>query len=163
MYAIWVESFGDQADSFSWFVGKNLNFLFAGKLKLDQLEGHAAIAVDYNGSTAVSLFEGCNGMAVMILFFAFVFAFKGRWGDLVWFVPFGLIVIHLFNLARLALLIQMAANNSPLFHFMHKYLFSLIIYAAVFGLWIIWVKRASRFVKQLKTKKQTIPTEGSDE
>ena len=143
VYAFWVDSFGDKADTFSWFVGRNLQLLFgAENLKLEQILGHPAIAVDYNGSSAVSLFEGCNGLAVMILFFAFVFAFKGNWKDLLWFVPLGLGIIHLFNLGRLALLIYLAHGNSPLFHFMHKYLFTLIIYAAVFGLWVVWVKKA---------------------
>jgi len=142
-YAFWVDSFGTEADSFSWFVGRNLQLLFgAENLQLEQILGHAAIAVDYKGSSAVSLYEGCNGMAVMILFFAFVFAYKGRGKDLAWFVPFGLVVIHLFNLARLAILIQLAHESSAMFHFMHKYLFSLIIYGAVFGLWLLWVKRA---------------------
>ena len=79
-------------------------------------------------------------MAVFILFFAFIFAFKGRWSDLLWFTPIGLVVIHLFNLGRLALLIHLSQSNSELFHFMHKYLFTLIIYAAVFLLWVVWVK-----------------------
>ena len=143
VYAFWVDSFGDKADTFSWFVGRNLQLLFgAENLKLEQILWHPAIAVDYNGSSAVSLIEGCNGLAVMILFFAFVFAFKGNWKDLLWFVPLGLGIIHLFNLGRLALLIYLAHGNSPLFHFMHKYLFTLIIYAAVFGLWVVWVKKA---------------------
>jgi len=143
LYAFWVDSFGEKADTFSWFVGRHLQLLFgAENLKLEQILGHPAIAVDYNGSSAVSLFEGCNGLAVMILFFAFVFAFKGKWKDLLWFVPLGLGIIHLFNLGRLALLIYLAHGNSPLFHFMHKYLFTLIIYAVVFGLWVLWVRRA---------------------
>ncbi len=141
-YALWLDRFGDNPDPFSWLVGKHLNLLFGGRLELTPIPYHAAIDVSYEHSSAVSLFEGCNGIAVMILFFAFVFAFKGRWVNLLWFVPAGFVVIHLFNLARLALLINLAHDSSPLFHFMHKYLFSLIIYAVVFGLWVIWVKWA---------------------
>lgn len=148
IYAVWVDQFEQEADSFSWFVGRNLQWIFgAENMTLSAIPGHAAIAVDYLGSSAVSLFEGCNGMAVMILFFAFVFAFKGKWSDLFWFVPLGLVTIHVFNLARLALLINMAHASSPLFHFMHKYLFSLIIYAVVFGLWVVWVQRSKRVGK----------------
>jgi len=142
IYGIWIDSYGNLSDPFSWLVGRNLQLLFgAENLKLEQILGHPAIAVDYNGSSAVSLFEGCNGLSVMILFFAFVFAFKGNWKDLLWFVPIGLMIIHLFNLGRLSLLIYLAHGNSPLFHFMHKYLFTLIIYAVVFGLWVVWVRR----------------------
>lgn len=150
-YAVWIDSYGSLADPFSWVVGEHLNILFGGNLGLSQFPGQAAIEVNYQGSTAVSLFEGCNGMAVMILFFSFVFAFKGRWKDLIWFVPMGFAIIHLFNLGRLALLIKLASDNSPLFHFMHKYLFSLIIYAAVFGLWVLWVRQARRRGRRAKS------------
>ena len=142
IYAYWVDGFGENADSFSWFVGENLTWVFGDDLALGAIPGHAAIAVDYKGNSAVSLFEGCNGLSVMILFFSFVFAFRGRWKDLLWFVPLGCLIIHAFNLGRLALLIVLAENNSQMFHFMHKYLFTLIIYAAVFLLWIIWVRMA---------------------
>lgn len=151
IYAAWIKSFGDKADTFSWWVGYNLRFLFgADRLGLQQIDGHPAIAIDYLGNTAVSLFEGCNGAAVFILFFAFVFAFKGKWSDLFWFVPLGLALIHLFNLARLSVLIVLAESGSSYFHFMHKYLFSLIIYLAVFILWVGWVKLVNYRTKSKK-------------
>lgn len=143
LYGWWINSFGEKADPFSWWIGNQLVYLFgAENLSLEMIPGEPSIGVNYLGSSAVRLFEGCNGIAVFILFFAFVFAFKGRWSDLLWFVPVGLVVIHIFNLLRLALLIHLSHNNSTLFHFLHKYLFTLIIYAAVFGLWVFWVRLA---------------------
>ncbi len=143
LYGIWIKSYGDLADAFSWIVGHHLQWILGhDALQLEQIAGHPAIAIDYLGSSAVSLFEGCNGVAVFILFFAFIFAFKGRWSDLLWFTPLGILVIHLFNLGRLVLLIMLAEAESPWFHFMHKYLFSLIIYAAVFLMWVFWVRLA---------------------
>lgn len=152
-YALWIDGFGKEADPFSWFIGKNLRFLHgSANMELDNVTGHAAIAILYHGKNTISLFEGCNGLAVMILFFAFVFAYKGRWLDLLWFVPMGLIIIHLFNLGRLSLLNHLADDNSPLFHFMHKYLFSLIIYAGVFLLWVFWIRLANKRNRYAKVK-----------
>ncbi|HCS20721.1 MAG TPA: exosortase family protein XrtF [Bacteroidetes bacterium] len=143
LYASWVDSYGDKADPFSWWIGHQLVGLFGESvLSLENVAERPAVLVNYLGSPAVELFEGCNGVAVAILFFAFVFAFKGRWSDLLWFVPAGLVVIHAFNLLRLSLLIHLSHNNSTLFHFLHKYLFTLIIYAAVFLLWVLWVRLA---------------------
>lgn len=150
LYAVWIKSYGLEADPFSWFVGYNLQGLLGSEnLRLYPIEGYAAIGLDYLGSNSVSLFEGCNGIAVFILFFAFVFAFKGRWSDLIWFVPLGIVVIHLFNLARLVALIMLAEQgHDALFHFMHKYLFSLVIYAGVFLMWVFWVRLALKRNKQ---------------
>jgi len=141
LYAFWVDSFGKEADSFSWFVGRNLQFLFgADNLQLEQLFGHAAIAINFHGNSSVSLFEGCNGLSVMILFFSFLFAFGGSWKKAVWFAPSGVLIIHLFNLGRLSLLVLLVRENEVLFHFMHKYLFTLIIYMVVFLLWVFWIR-----------------------
>lgn len=153
LYGYWIDSYGDDADPFSWWIGHQLVWLFGSEnLSLEVIPFHPAIGINYMGTSAVSLFEGCNGLAVFILFFAFVFAFKGRWSDLLWFTPAGLLLIHAFNLLRLSLLIHLSHSNSDLFHFMHKYLFTLIIYAAVFLLWILWVRLALRRTRHAETK-----------
>ena len=149
IYGAWVKSFGEKADTISWWIGYNLRFLFGpDKLQLSQSTIEPSVDITYLGTTAVTLFEGCNGIAVMILFLAFVVAFKGKWLDLAWFAPLGLLVIHVFNLARLSILIVLAQQQSEFFHFVHKYLFTLIIYSAVFLLWVLWVKLAIRRNKQ---------------
>jgi exosortase family protein XrtF len=150
-YGYWIKSFGDRPDSFSWLVGKHLGFFLKG-LQLEEIPGTAAISVIYGGNAQVSLFEGCNGIAVMILFFAFIFAFKGKYKDLLWYAPLGFLVIHLFNLFRLALLILLARAESELFHYMHKYILSLIIYSAVFLLWLGWV----RLVKKRRENEEAV-------
>lgn len=151
IYGLWISGYGNLADPFTWWVGDNLTLILGSdNLSLMQIEGYPAIQIDYKGSIAVSLFEGCNGLAVMILFFAFVFAYLGRWTDLFWFVPIGMFFIHLFNLGRLILLIHLAQQNSPFFHFMHKYLFTLVIYAFVFLLWFLWVRLVAKRMQHAK-------------
>ncbi|MHB1277096.1 MAG: exosortase family protein XrtF [Bacteroidia bacterium] len=146
LYAFWVDSYGNEADAFSWMVGRHLQWVFgAENLLLTPMDGQALINMDYLGISGVDLYEGCNGMAIMILFFAFVFAYTGSWKDLLWFVPLGLFVIHVFNLIRIALLILfLEGGNEIMFHYMHKYFFTLIIYGAVFFLWVFWVKLANK-------------------
>jgi len=153
VYGAWVKSFNERADAISWLIGYNLKFLFgSSNLQLSQSATNPSVDINYLGTTSVTLFEGCNGIAVMILFIAFIFAFKGRWLDLVWFAPLGIFVIHAFNLARLSALIILAQQHSEFFHFVHKYLFTLIIYSGVFLLWVFWVKLA---VKRNQQNAQT--------
>lgn len=145
IYAYWISTFDTAPDSFTWWVGDHLKLLLGQNiLDLKAIEGYPAIQVIYQGDDTVSLFEGCNGLAVMILFFSFVFAYKGKWMDLLWFVPLGLAIVHLMNLGRLILLIRLAEQNSPFFHFMHKYLFTLVLYAVVFALWFGWIKLVAK-------------------
>ncbi len=91
---------------------------------------------------AVSVEEGCNGLSVAILFVSFIIGFGGQWKKLVWFIPMGLAFLHVANIGRILLLgILNVDFDGQGFHFFHKYLFTAIIYAAVFVLWIWWVNR----------------------
>lgn len=98
----------------------------------------------------VTFYEGCNGINIMILFLAFVFAFgtsnKARW----WFMPAGLVAIHVFNLLRLASLSIMATLSHSAFHFFHKFAFTGVIYAFVLLLWYLWATRYSKLTLREK-------------
>jgi exosortase family protein XrtF len=90
---------------------------------------------------AIAVEEGCNGLSVMILFVSFVLAFGGKWKKAIWFVPLGLVIIHLANLLRLLILAVLKADHDGnYFHFFHKYGFTAVIYFAVFVLWYVWVQ-----------------------
>lgn len=89
---------------------------------------------------AVSVEEGCNGLNVMILFVSFVIAFGGSWRAMLWFIPAGLLFIHLANLGRLLFLSLMNVEwGGRGFHFFHKYGFTAVLYLAILVLWYLWV------------------------
>jgi exosortase family protein XrtF len=87
----------------------------------------------------VSVFEGCNGVNIAILFFSFVFAFGGPAKTMAWFIPAGLVFIHVANIFRIGVLAAIAGQNEKAFYFFHKFGFTGIIYGAIFILWVIWV------------------------
>lgn len=92
----------------------------------------------------VTFYEGCNGINIMILFLSFVFAFGNNIKARLWFMPTGLVAIHLFNLARLSSLTIMATLSHSVFHFFHKFAFTGVIYAFVLLLWYLWATRFSK-------------------
>ena len=95
----------------------------------------------FNGKSILAIYEGCNGVNVMIIFVAFLIAFgpisKAMW----WFIPVGIGIIHGMNLARIALLFWVSLYLPDFMYFTHKYFFTAILYVVVFILWIWWVKR----------------------
>jgi len=91
--------------------------------------------------------EGCNAMSVMILFVAFVIAFKGKWKHTILFVLAGILIIHVLNILRIALL-AIALYHYPQYeHVLHGVIFPLFIYGVVFGLWVLWVQKFSLHAK----------------
>jgi exosortase family protein XrtF len=87
------------------------------------------------------VYEGCNGLNVMIIFVAFLVAFGPIGRTLAWFIPLGLFIIHLVNLARIGLLFWVSLYMPKYMYFTHKYFFTAILYVVVFVLWIWWVRR----------------------
>jgi len=87
----------------------------------------------------------------MILFISFVVAFTGKFKSTLWFIPLGLLIIHVLNILRIASL-SIALYKFPEYeHFLHGILFPLVIYGVVFLLWVIWVNKFSLYAS--KTKK----------
>lgn len=158
IYGIYVESYGNKADGITWWVsGQTTSILHS----LGYDAGTRAHDIDpkvvllNGGDIVVNLFEGCNGINIMILFMAFIIAFSGKIKDMLWFIPAGFLFIHLANLARIVLLYWVYEDKPDYMYFTHKYLFTAVIYGAIFLLWIIWVLKFSK-LKRLKIQIKTI-------
>src|SRR5690606_31424538 len=155
LYGIYIESFGDLPDAVTRVVTEQTSALL-GATGEDTTTGDRAgrpIVLLMNGSegTVLNVYEGCNGLNVMIVFVAFVVAFGGAFRRMAWFIPAGLLVIHVFNLLRIGLLYYVATHFERYFYFFHKYLFTATLYAVVFGLWVIWVTAVTRINKTATT------------
>jgi exosortase family protein XrtF len=94
-----------------------------------------------DNDTIVSVFEGCNSLNVMIVFISFIVAFTGTWKKTLVFSLIGIVLIYVFNLFRVGLLFYIAKYWPNNLYFFHKYLFTGLLYAMVFFLWYLWVKR----------------------
>jgi exosortase family protein XrtF len=100
----------------------------------------AIVSIVYNGNSVVSVYEGCNGVNVMIIFLGFIIAFSPVRKLMIFFVISGLGILHVVNLFRVAGLFLVADHFPTWLYFTHKYLFSLIIYSITFLLWYLWIR-----------------------
>ena len=144
IYGIYISYCGNSPDNITILVTKQTAWLL-------QVMGYPVQALANvtlptvslrSGSTAVlDVYEGCNGVNIFIVFVAFVVAFGGSQKNLWWFLPLGLTVLHISNLARIALLFWTAMAYQNYFYYVHKYFFTIFLYAMVFLLWIIWINK----------------------
>lgn len=96
--------------------------------------------VQSGGKNIIAVYEGCNSLAVMIVFIAFVVAF-GPWTmKLAWFFPTALAIIYICNLARVSLLYMVAIYSPEWLYYVHKYFFTAAIYGIVGVLWLVWIR-----------------------
>jgi len=88
----------------------------------------------------------------MILFTAFIIAFSGKLLQTTIYIMFGVLIIHLLNVLRIALLTMGLIHYKVYEHLMHDIIFPLFIYGVVFGLWLIWVNKFSGYDKKTASK-----------
>ncbi len=113
-------------------------------------EMEASHKFSVNGKFVARIVEGCNAVSVMILFIAFVVAFKGKLKHTLLFILMGILIIHILNIIRIALL-ALALYYYPQYQeFLHGTIFPLVIYGVVFILWVIWVNKFSVYAGSSK-------------
>lgn len=112
-----------------------------------KLIGYNATPKDFmiqiDNEDVVFVYHACNGMVLMALFVGFIIAFPGPITKKLLYIPIGILLINLLNILRVTALALNAHYFSHTVDFNHKYTFTVIVYAAIFGLWMIWVKRFS--------------------
>ena len=88
--------------------------------------------------------ESCSGLKQMLQFSLLMILFPGPWIKKLWFIPLGIIVMHLTNLFRVVGLAVVMNTRPQYWDFSHDYIFRPIFYVVIFGLWLYWVERINR-------------------
>ena len=144
LYGLYIESFGENVDPWTRNVTDQVAFLLSGSdnsvYVIDRYNYRACSLGNQSGSV-IAVFEGCNGINVVILFIAFVVAYRGPVKKSILFTLAGVLIIHVVNLARVSGLYFVAKLFPDYMYFTHKYLFTAVIYAVVFALWYLWVSK----------------------
>ena len=93
------------------------------------------------GQPSVVVGPPCNGLVLYALFAGFVLAFPGSWARKLWFIPAGVALIWLLNVLRVAALALNHHYAHATVDFNHHYTFTIVVYACIFGLWMLWARR----------------------
>lgn len=143
LYQFYLNNYeNDVVDPFTRWVGNQVVFvqdLFGfPSVLVDNLKLHSVL-FQTDGRFTTRMVEGCNVVSVAILFAAFIFAFyKGIKTFL--YVIAGLIILHILNVSRIALLNIIYIKYPQYEKVGHDYLFPAIIYGGVIILWLVWIQ-----------------------
>ena len=101
--------------------------------------------LDYPFSHGVWIGEPCNGIKVFGIFIIFIVSFKGKIFNKIWFILSGVLILHIINIIRIAILTYISAVNPYILNFNHNITFQLIVYLSMLGLWYLWIIKLSKF------------------
>ena len=147
LYGIWISSFGSSADYATKVVTNQTALLlnvFGEDTHTAPKASSPAISILNDKGAVLSVFEGCNGINLMIVFVSFLAAFGGKAKNMTWFIPLGLFLIYLANLMRVMMLYFIAKYQNEYFYYAHKYVLTAFLYLMVFALWWWWIEKVNK-------------------
>jgi exosortase family protein XrtF len=110
--------------------------------------------IGIDGTHGLWIGDPCNGITLFALFTGFVLAFPGPITKKLWFIPLGLLLIHILNIIRIVALslIIFYFPDPEVLDFNHNYTFTILVYSGVFGLWYLWAIKLSGISMQATKK-----------
>ena len=137
---------------YTWYDQKFIGQIIAGADWLLQQMGYATFKVlqdrdmqviGIDGSNGVWIGSNCNAITLFTLFSVFIIAYPGQQKAKWWFIPAGIVAIHLLNILRVVGLAVLSLKAPEYLDFNHTYTFTFIIYGFIFYLWTLWINRFS--------------------
>lgn len=105
--------------------------------------GAAQTLIRIGGKDMVGVGNPCNGLELFVLYAGFILCFPGPGKHKAWYIPAGILVIHLVNVIRALALAFIQLKAPEHLDFNHHYTFTVVVYAFIFLLWVIWANRFS--------------------
>jgi exosortase family protein XrtF len=99
--------------------------------------------IGIDGSNGVWVGSNCNAITLFTLFAIFIIAYPGNQRHKWWFIPAGILAIHLLNIMRVVALAIIADISPTYLAFNHTYTFTFLVYGFIFLLWMTWVNKFS--------------------
>ena len=102
---------------------------------------HVVLYLNSGNLRGIWVGDECNGFKLFSIFSIFIIAFPGNRKSKFWFIPLGLVIIHLANVIRVVSLVLINNHYPRYLDFNHLYTFTVFVYAIIFLLWYIWAKK----------------------
>jgi exosortase family protein XrtF len=151
LYRLYLNNFEtNDIDGITNIVGQNVDQLmrlFNCDVKIVKSISNPSLQLWYNNKYTLRIIEGCNAVSVIILFISFITAFSGKLKTTLYFILFGVFLIYVLNIIRIALLAVLLFRFPEKEHILHGVFFPLIIYGLVFILWVFWVNKFSKYAR----------------
>lgn len=116
------------------------------------LEDQDLQLIGIDGAHPIWIGSPCNAITLFAFFTLFVIAFPGNTKNKLWFIPLGILLIHLANLIRVMGLTLINFYAPEYLDFNHTYTFTIFVYGLIFTLWMWWVNYSLKQSKKHGTE-----------
>lgn len=115
----------------AWVIDHILNIPFTTDDRTFYFENNGFIAIN----------QSCSGLKPILQFILLMLLFPGPWKHKSWFIPMGVVIVHLTNLFRISGLAVVTITRPEYWDFAHDNLFRPFFYVVIFLLWVWWAEK----------------------
>lgn len=95
----------------------------------------------FSNNRAVEVNGTCSGLKQFYQWTILIVLFPGPWKKKLWFIPTGILVIHIVNILRIAILAAIMNWNPEVWKFTHDWILRPFFYVVIFAMWMIWEEK----------------------
>jgi len=92
----------------------------------------------FHPNSYIAITSGCSGLKLFYEWCILMLLYPGPWRPKTWFIPLGLIIVHLINIFRIISLAVIIVWKPDYWHFSHDYILRPFFYLIMFIMWMIW-------------------------
>ncbi len=113
---------------------------------------HCDIDVCFSNHHRVIVVWGCTAIKQSFIFLCIMLFTPGPWKHKLWYIPFGLFLVYLFNIFRITMIAFSVENYREYFNILHEGVFKYLFYGFIFLIWVFWNEK---FNEKSKKKEKT--------
>lgn len=115
----------------------NVNVSFFEELTIgDRPWKNVIYYAENSGFVAVN--RSCSGLKQLYQWLFLMLLYPGPWKHKTWFIPLGLIIVHIVNIFRIVSMTFVTINIPQHWDFMHDNILRPFFYVVMFALWVWW-------------------------
>jgi exosortase/archaeosortase family protein len=100
--------------------------------------------INYGDNVRLGIDEGCTALKQFYHFLGLMLIIPGPWKKKAWFIPLGLLILHITNFFRIIGLGLVVYYKYEWFDFTHDWVFRPLFYVVMLALWIWWVEKLAK-------------------
>lgn len=100
------------------------------------------ITIWANAKKVITVLDPCNALELYILYVLFIICLPSNWKRMLLFSGLGILGIYVLNIARCVVLAMLNMNRSLYVDFAHHYLFTMVVYIAIFAGWALYINKS---------------------
>jgi len=91
----------------------------------------------------VTVTPECTTLKQWVHWVVIIIFFPGPWKHKLWYIPSGILVIHLTNIVRISglAILRLPFPEVSHFNFFHDYIFKTLFYVVIFLMWYLWYEK----------------------